>query len=258
MPHTPEHGAQTGPPSIIEEALANAPAIATAPTQTREPTIAGPYESRPKPDGGFIAQPQQQTKSEFLSALVGMSPEARREFERQLFVLGFYPSGTNFDAVQASSRAMPDTLVAAERFFGWAASVGDGRTPWDVLAQEAADEMVGAGATATGGRGGSAIQLSDPVGVGQVLDRTYQQLVGKAPTDAEKRAFVATIHSLQRGQQQALNEARFGAQVETEGVDIGAQAAEFAETERAPEVGGQRAIQATNVLRNLTQRGVGG
>lgn len=257
MAHTPEHSAQTGPPSVVQEALANLPPVSALP-QEREPTIAGPYESRPKPDGGYIAQPSQQTKSEFLSSLVGMDPETRREFERQLFVMGFYPGGTNFDAVQASSRAMPDTLVAAERFFAWASSVGDGRTPWDVLAQEASDEMVGMNDASIGGRQGSAIQLQDPVGIGALLERTYTQMVGKAPTDAEKRAFVATIHSMQRGQQKAINEARFGAQVEVTGVDVGAQAQEFAEQERPNEVGGQRAIQATNTLRNLTQRGVGG
>lgn len=263
MPDSPEHSAQQGPPPAVVGAreAGYASGASSLPAARNEPTISGGYRSSPKPDGGYIVNATRLTKNDFFQELMSLDPGERREFERELFIMGFYPGGTNIDAIAGASSVMPDTLVAAERFFNWASAI-NANEPWQVLSSQTADELAGVAGPGEFGAGGSAtvVNLSDPVGLGQVLDRTYKSVVGRAPSDADKRAFVAAMHQMQRSQQMSIATARAEAQsgaIDVEGVDVGAQAEAFTEQQAPVEAEAFQAVQQTDVLRNLTQRGPG-
>lgn len=225
-------------------------------------TVPGSFESSQGADGGYLAIPTHLDQEEFFDELLSMDQEQRKEFERELFVMGFYNRSVDIDTITSSNTMMPDSLLAAERFFTWAATAGDGKTPWFQLSRETAEQMMLGGADdgsggAGGGQGARVIQLQDSEGLTQGLRETYRRIVGKVPTQAEERAFVAAIHGQQRAQQNAIYEARAKAQSETmevEGVDAGAQAEAFAREQRPLEAGGMEAVQQTDVLRSMTQR----
>lgn len=255
------------PPAI--QALIDSGAFQPGGAGPMEPElqVVGGYRTSPGADGGNVTQVEYVNEEQFFNQLLSMDIDERREFERNLFIMGFYPRNVDIESVMASGRMLPDSLKAAETFFSWAATVGDRNTSWQMLAAEGAAQVMGAGGD--GGMGGGfggggsaedrVIQLGDDAGIAQTLRETYRNIVGKAPTQAEERAFVAAIHGMQRKQQNAIYDARARAQqdsLEIEGVDVGAQAEDFTRTNEPLEAGGMEAVRQTDALRN-TIRGAG-
>lgn len=268
MPSAAEQDAVQNIPPVLQGLIDSGQLNLTgAGPREAETRIVGGYTTRPGPDGRHVTQVDYVNEEQFFNQLLSMDLDERREFERNLFVMGMYPRNVDLEQLMASPRMLPDSLKAAQNFFSWAAAVGDRNTSWQMLASEAASQIMGAGGGLDGmggGGGGGApqdrvIQLSDDVGLAQTIRETYRNIVGKAPTQAEERAFVAAIHGMQRKQQNALYDARANAQqdsLEFEGVDVGAQAEDFTRTNEPLEAGGMEAVRQTDAMRNAI-RGAG-
>ena len=137
----------------------------------------------------------------------------------------------------------------------------DTSTTWrEVLELQAGQDGANVDIGTFGDGGGDAPtfgRLSNTKDLTLRLESAYRQIVGKAPTTAEKRAFVAAIHGQQRARQQSQYNAQMNAQAELliqeDLPSVDASAIQFAEENRPTEVGAKKIANAGEVLRSLVR-----
>lgn len=187
------------------------------------------------------------------------------ELSVELYLAG-YTSKDPFELINSNGTPNGHFIAGMTNFLRDAAILYrnesiDTSTTWqEVLELQAGQDgaNVDPGAFGGGGEGSPTFgRLSNTKDLTVRLEAAYQQIVGKAPTAAEKRAFVAAIH----GQQKAKNYSEYEARKEAQGsLIVGenlpsaeAAAIQFAEENRPTEVGAKKVANAGEVLRRLVQ-----
>lgn len=158
------------------------------------------------------------TTTELLTEFYKWDRDELMENQRLLYAAGFYgdvdiakvPWGVHDEA---SFQAWGQAVNRAASFY----AAGRKLTVEQVL-RTAARERLGADPNGAGGQGGAGavVSLSDPVGLGQLLDSTANSVLGRKATPAEQRMFVGIVHRLQRESQLAAQQSATPATVDTD------------------------------------------
>lgn len=250
------------------------------PSPEPSPSGGGPTAPGEVPKGGAVSETlkdEKQGPTEFQTDLPGLVQwfshlrDYMPPWEYDSYVSGvaldLYAAGILrgelSDVVTASGELTPTFYAALKNFFdlqvGLKAAGHKGATElsWreylDKIGGEPDEETVNEFMGGEGGGGDSpiSITLSSAKNLELNLENTYKQMVGKAPSRDEKRAFIAAIHRAQKVQQTAMQRMKVDTQMEA--VDVGAEAVMFARNERPVEVASKEVAGAGQVLRGMVQ-----
>lgn len=195
-------------------------------------------------------------------------PGRMRDFQRRLYVAGFY-GGTPADRIRWGA-ADALTFDAADRFFTVASNLTDPtsgeRVPWPELLRDLSDTALSLNPELDDFLTGAALDpdpvqvaLENPENLFALANSAFMAEAGRRATPEEQRAFVRVFHAMQRDRAVAEHRARLqaeaGQDVEVTGrVDPGVFAERFVR-EQAPE--DVLATQGTEVV-NVIREQVGG
>lgn len=250
-----ERQAQDSPPTAVEQAMLNAEAVRQ---------VLGQDEQELAPDFASVVvgynemgTPNRVGPEQFIRSIWSMNTRQLHELANKMYIAGFINNANELDIQHANNRPTPELLAGATRMFKWLAS-GPARKVeyWENVLDDYVDGLTEAGLGGAGGSGGGSGTLSDPSAVRRTLEATYTQMVGKAPSEEEKRAFVTAIHKMQRDMYAQIYSARGdGGTTAGVGVDVGAQAMDFAEAERPVETQAKSIASNADLVRRLVMGG---